>query len=280
MKVRKRDGRIEEFSKAKIVRTCLRAGASKRVAEKVADEVERRIYDGISTDEVLELVIEFLLKHEYAKAARYDLKRSLLRLGPTGFGFEKFVARLLEEYGYRTETNVVVGGRCVNQEIDVVAENERGRYMVECKFHNVPIYTGLKETMYTYARFLDVKDVGGFVNCLLFTSKFKIFAEFEQYCMLYNNLCESKKHILSILLSPYRFHYNFPSNNLVYTVNNPTQILDNPLYFVIIQIIAKNRYLYGLGGLIYLRKMDVDTINIFDFAQSQSKNSRLRLMWL
>lgn len=37
-----------------------------------------------------------------------------------------------------------------------------GRYMIECKFHNVPIYTGLKEVMYTYARFLDVKDAGFF----------------------------------------------------------------------------------------------------------------------
>jgi hypothetical protein len=125
-----------------------------------------------------------LLKHEYTKAARYDLKRSLLRLGPTGFGFEKFVARLLEEYGYKTETNVVVEGRCVNQEIDVVAENERGRYMVECKFHNVPIYTGLKETMYTYARFLDVKDVGGFIQPWIFTNtKFSGDAKRYAACM-------------------------------------------------------------------------------------------------
>jgi len=56
----------------------------------------------------------------------------------------------------------VIKGKCVNQEIDVVAENPSGRYMIECKFHNVPIYTGLKEVMYTYARFLDVKDAGFF----------------------------------------------------------------------------------------------------------------------
>ncbi len=170
MRVRKRDGRLEEFSRGKIIRTCLRAGASRKIAEKVAEEVESQIYDCISTDEVLELVIESLLKHKYTKGTRYDLKRSLLRLGPAGFKFEKFVARLLEEYGYRTETNVVIEGRCVNQEIDVVAENEAGRYMIECKFHNMPIYTGLKETMYTYARFLDVRDSGRFTQPWIFTN--------------------------------------------------------------------------------------------------------------
>ena len=169
MRVKKRDGRLEEFSGEKIIRTCLRAGASRKVAEKVAEEVEKRIYDGISTDEVLEMVIELLLQQEYREGRRYDLKRSILRLGPAGFAFEKFVARLLEEYGYMTRTNVVIDGRCVKQEIDVVAERDGRKYMIECKFHNMPIYTGLKEVMYTYARFLDVVDAG-FASPWIFTN--------------------------------------------------------------------------------------------------------------
>ena len=93
-----------------------------------------------------------------AQAARYDLKMALFRLGPAGYEFEKFVSRLLEEYGYKTKTNVIVKGYCVSHEIDVIAEKEGKIYMIECKFHNTPgIYTGLKEVMYTYARFLDIK---------------------------------------------------------------------------------------------------------------------------
>jgi len=153
--VLKRDGRREEFKREKIVRTCRRVGASERIARKVAKEVEDRIYDGITTDEVLTLVVDLLDKYEYSKGVKYNLKKSLLRLGPSGFGFEKFVARLLEEYGYSTKTNVYTDGRCVRHEIDVIAEKEK-RYMIECKFHNLPIYTGLKEVMYTYARFLDL----------------------------------------------------------------------------------------------------------------------------
>ncbi len=183
LRVRKRDGRLEEFSKAKIIRTCMRAGASKKIAEKVAEEVERRIYDGITTDEVLELVIDLLFKHEYTKAGRYDLKRSLIRLGPSGFGFERFVARLLEEYGFKTKTNVLLQGHCVEQEIDVVAEKNGEKFMIECKFHNLPIYTGLKEAMYTYARFLDVKG-HGFTKPWIFTNtKFSDDAKRYASCM-------------------------------------------------------------------------------------------------
>lgn len=157
--VTKRDGRKEEFDRSKIIRTCLRAGASQEVAEKVVEEIKRRIYDGISTDKILKMVLELLKKHAYTRASRYDLKMALLRLGPAGYEFEKFVARLLREYGYSTETNVYVEGMCVTHEIDVIAEKNGERYMIECKFHNIPgIYTGLKEVMYTYARFLDVTD--------------------------------------------------------------------------------------------------------------------------
>jgi|Deesub1362A_J573_1020465.scaffolds.fasta_scaffold00221_29 transcriptional regulator NrdR family protein len=154
----KRDGRKEKFSKSKIIKTCRRAGASRKIAEKVAEEVERKVYDGITTKEVLNLVLT-LLEKNYTSALKYDLKMALLRFGPDGFGFEKFVAKLLEEYGYKTDTNRFVDGKCVTHEIDVLAEKDGETYLIECKFHNIPgIYTGLKEVMYTYARFIDLRE--------------------------------------------------------------------------------------------------------------------------
>ncbi|MBR9682046.1 MAG: helix-hairpin-helix domain-containing protein, partial [Candidatus Aenigmarchaeota archaeon] len=61
-----------------------------------------------------------------------------------------------------------VQGACVRHEIDVTAKKEvraeayvkkLRTYMIELKFHHAPgIYTGLKETLYTYARFLDLKE--------------------------------------------------------------------------------------------------------------------------
>ncbi len=155
--VLKRDGRREEFKEEKIIRTCRRIGATEEVARKIANEVGNRVYDGITTDEILSIVADLLGRHEYSKGVRYNLKNSLLKLGPSGFRFEKFVARLLEEYGYATRTNVYVKGRCARHEIDVIAEKDK-IYLIECKFHNLPIYTGLKEVMYTYARFLDIDE--------------------------------------------------------------------------------------------------------------------------
>ncbi|ADC66191.1 restriction endonuclease [Ferroglobus placidus DSM 10642] len=182
VRVRKKDGRLEEFDRTKVLKTCLRSGANVEIAEKVLRDVEERLYDGITTDEILEIVIESLLKHGYEKAATYDLKQSLLRLGPAGFNFEKFVARVLEEWGYSTETNVTMKGRCVMQEVDVIARKDEEVYMIECKFHNQPIYTGLKEVMYTYARFLDLSD--HFTAAWVFTNT-KFSEEAKQYasCM-------------------------------------------------------------------------------------------------
>ncbi len=159
--VRKRDGRLERYSPEKIKRTLLKAGADRRVAEHIISELESRIYDGITTDEILSIVLDLFYRHRRTGAVKYDLKRSLLRLGPAGYEFEKFVARLLEEYGYRTRTNVMVEGECVEHEIDVIAEKNGQKYLIECKFHSIPAYTGLKEVMYTYARFLDTKVFSG-----------------------------------------------------------------------------------------------------------------------
>jgi len=79
-------------------------------------------------------------------------------LGPTGFPFEKFIARMLKEYGYKTRKNVHARGKCVTQEIDVTAKKGKKKYMIECKYHNTPgKRSDLKVVMYTYARFLDVK---------------------------------------------------------------------------------------------------------------------------
>lgn len=154
----KRNGEKESFDKRKIIRTCMRAGADKKIAERIAEEVEKKIYNGISTEKILKMVLELLEEKTLGNAARYDLKMALFRLGPAGYEFEKFVAKLLREYGYKTKTNIIIRGYCVSHEIDVIAEKDGKKYMIECKFHNTPgIYTGLKEVMYTYARFLDIR---------------------------------------------------------------------------------------------------------------------------
>lgn len=158
MYVTKASGEKEEFDVEKVRRTCFRAGASKQLANKIAREVGAKVYDGITTREILHLTLK-LLKEEPHAAMRYDLKRAIMTLGPAGFPFEEFMAKVLQNYGYETKVGKTVKGKCVPHEIDIIAEKEGVRYLVECKYHNAPgIPTDLKVMMYTYARFLDLSE--------------------------------------------------------------------------------------------------------------------------
>jgi hypothetical protein len=162
IKVVKSNGEVEEFQPKKIIRSLLRAGASKETARKVVDEIEGTLYDGIPTKEILSRVKGMIPKEETQLAMRYDLKGAIMRLGPAGFPFENFVSEILENYGYKTKLRTILKGRCVRHEIDIIAEKMGGnlaRAMIECKFHNLlGGAVDLKDVLYTYARFLDLNE--------------------------------------------------------------------------------------------------------------------------
>jgi hypothetical protein len=177
MWVVKASGETEKFDPEKIRRTCLKAGASEELADKVIHQVTKRAYDGISTKEILHITLTLLGKEKPHVAARYDLKGSILRLGPAGFAFEHLVGEILKEYNYSTKVHSIINGACVSHEIDVIATKEDKNYMIECKYHNLPgIYTGLRVALYTYARFMDLED----------GSKQGLCKEFEQPWLVCN----------------------------------------------------------------------------------------------
>ncbi len=161
VRVRKWDGRLQEFDPGKLKRTMMRAGADPELADEVVRRVSARVYDGITTRELLQMALETLRDLErHDIAAKYDLKRAIMRLGPSGYPFERYVARIMEAHGYKVlHLGHVFRGACVEQEVDVALESGGKRIMVECKFHNSQgIYTDLKPAMYTYARFLDLRE--------------------------------------------------------------------------------------------------------------------------
>lgn len=103
-------------------------------------------------------------------------------LGPTGYPFEKFIAAVLQTMGHRVLINQIVQGKCVSHEIDVVSQNKE-KYMIECKFHGIPGgRTDIKVALYTYARFLDVKDKGAFDVPWLMTNT-KLTQEVKSYAL-------------------------------------------------------------------------------------------------
>ena len=107
-------------------------------------------------------------------------------MGPSGFNFESYIAQILEGHGYKIESiRTKLKGRCVEHEIDLIAVSpaEARRIMVECKYHNFSgAYTGLKDALYTHARFLDLNggDKRQFDNEML-VSNTKISQDALQY---------------------------------------------------------------------------------------------------
>jgi len=116
-------------------------------------------------------VMKILKREQRDLAERYNLKRAIMELGPTGYPFEKFIAGVLQAHGHTVQTNQIITGRCVSHEVDIVSQN-REKCMVECKFYN---QTGgradIKIALYTYARFLDIKKAGFDIPWLITNTK-------------------------------------------------------------------------------------------------------------
>jgi hypothetical protein len=165
-------GEKEPFSFQKVYQSARNVGASKELALKIAKEIEEEAFDGISTSQIFERVFELLLKESPQSAIKFNLKRSIENLGPTGFPFEKFVAKIFEFEGFEVKTNQIISGFCVRYEIDFVAKalsafksplsgakKEDLVYIGECKFRQEPGgRVDLKAALANYARFLDIEN--------------------------------------------------------------------------------------------------------------------------
>ncbi len=155
----KSDGESQPFDIEKIKRTILHSGASKETIDRIASEVEKKVRDGMRTREIYDMVIALLEQKAPAVSRRYDLKNAIIRLGPAGFDFEKYIAELLAAYGYKTELPPILEGACVTHEVDVLATKEGRTSMIEAKLRQeLGVFITIKDTMSTWARFLDLVD--------------------------------------------------------------------------------------------------------------------------
>jgi hypothetical protein len=105
------------------------------------------------------MAFSLLKKACHSHAARYNLKEAIRLLGPAGFFFEKYIARLFASEKYQTLTNFILQGKCVSHEIDVLIKKDNAIAMVECKFHmGKDANSDVKVPMYILSRFNDLKD--------------------------------------------------------------------------------------------------------------------------
>jgi predicted RecB family endonuclease len=144
----KANGHRVLFNENKILSTCRRAGADKKTAQQILKKVRGQIYQGIHTKNIYKLVLRAISEEKGGRALhqRYQLKESIMRLGPNGFAFENYVGKLLENYGLHVQgTRSKIKGKCTVHEIDLIAISKKSKFMIECK----------QVALYTHARFLD-----------------------------------------------------------------------------------------------------------------------------
>lgn len=159
MKIVKHSGNIVDYNPSKLKESLLKSGASNLEVETILHNIENQIYEGISTKQIYKMAFSLLKKNCHSHAARYNLKEAIRLLGPTGFFFEKYIARLFASENYQTLTNFILQGKCVSHEIDVLLKKDNAIAMVECKFHmGKDANSDVKVPMYILSRFNDLKD--------------------------------------------------------------------------------------------------------------------------
>jgi len=169
--VLKATGIKEPFSEEKLRDSIRRAGIPEVLQTQVLAHVKAKLYENIPSQEVYRHITEFLEKVPRPLVIKYKLKQALMELGPTGYPFEDFVAEVLRAKGYATQIRSILMGNCVSHEIDVIAQKDNERLMVEAKYHNAPgIHTDVHVSLYTKARFEDLKDKHQFTKPWLFTN--------------------------------------------------------------------------------------------------------------
>ncbi|WCO01312.1 ATP cone domain-containing protein [Psychroserpens ponticola] len=154
----KASGEEVPFQIEKLISSLQRAGAERVIIDQIVENIEGALYNGITTKKIYQMAFKMLKGKSRVSASRYKLKKAIMELGPTGFPFEKFVGKILEQEGFQAEVGVIVQGHCVQHEVDVAALKDNKHYMIECKYHSDQGRTcNVKIPLYIQSRFLDVE---------------------------------------------------------------------------------------------------------------------------
>jgi hypothetical protein len=185
--VLKASGKIEPFSEEKLRLSIRSVGIPEAFQNEVVSDIKNKLYDNIPTSEIYKHIIDCLQNSDYHLGhTKYSLKQSIVDLGPTGYPFEDYISEILKMEGYKTAVRQIIQGKCIGHEIDVVAEKDNAKSMIECKFHNVAgIKSQVHVPLYTKARFDDIKDKNNFTDVWLVTNT-KITSDALAYALCSN----------------------------------------------------------------------------------------------
>ncbi|MRX41650.1 hypothetical protein GJU43_20395 [Flavobacterium sp. LC2016-23] len=158
MKVIKHSGQIVPFDIEKLKLSLQKSGAAPDLIKESLAQIQKQMYEGITTKQIYKMAFAILKKASNGHAARYNLRAALQMLGPAGFFFEKFIAQLYAAEDFKTKTNLILPGKCVSHEVDVILKKDNIISMIECKFHSSrEASSDVKVPMYILSRFNDLK---------------------------------------------------------------------------------------------------------------------------
>lgn len=154
----KHSGDVVAFNVDKLMNSLRRSQASEDLIQQIVSQVESQLYNGISTKKIYQMAFKILKNKSRVSAAKYKLKKALMELGPSGFPFEKLVGKLLSHEGFAADVGVIVQGKCVQHEVDVIVQKGNVRLMIECKYHSDQgRVCNVKIPLYIHSRFLDIE---------------------------------------------------------------------------------------------------------------------------
>jgi hypothetical protein len=125
--------------------------------------------------------------------------------------------------GIRQSIRKMVNGRCLKHELDIIVyqPDSKKKLLVECKYHNLSgVFTGLKESLYTHARFLDLKDV------------------FDEEMLVCNTKVSKEVIVYSRCIGQHIISWRYPPNKSL-----ETMIQNKGLYPLTILPLTKNELL-------------------------------------
>ncbi len=164
LKIIKASGQPEEFLIEKLVDSLIRSGASEDMAWDIARKVQRQVTHGSHTKHIFRMAKRLLRQYNRVSDMRYSIKKAIYSLGPAGYQFEKYFARILRTYGYSVEVNRIIKGYCVTHEVDVFAGKDDKWHVIECKYHsNGGIPADVKIALYVHSRYADIKKAYDFM---------------------------------------------------------------------------------------------------------------------
>lgn len=156
----KANGDQQKFSRKKLASSLMRCGLDSKQSAEATDQITKRLGARPSSREIYDHCQKSLFVTNRPVAYRYSLKKAIFELGPTGFPFEQLIARVFQKQGAGDiKTNLMISGKCVSHEVDVIVNSPKVTTWVECKFHNVHgLISDLKTVLYVFGRYIDLKE--------------------------------------------------------------------------------------------------------------------------